>query len=366
MKRRSENGITLIALIITVILMLILAGVVISLTLGKNGLINTAKYAVVKTEEETAREKLELALADLQARKYTDETYDENEYINNYLRKEGMTVEGNVVLVDGWKFTIDRSVPKIGESIGQGEVKTVSITTPYVGTTSFTTKILEAYNEEKIESYTYKIDEVETKTIIQKEYTTENELEPESIHTAQVIAKYKNGKMLESNIVTIKTEPRTYLYNNGDECIDITGGWQAIAVDNGWGDTTVKEPTLSNNPNAGYLNAKMYSDIKFRSGSITIKNQIDYTKYKYIKMIYTASLGNYKSDATINIYKNHENTSTTNYLGRLCYTVPISTKTEYVCNISEISDFKSFYIYLQCGTVKKTASINIYEMWLEK
>ena len=43
---KNKNGITLIALIVTIILMLILAGVVISLTIGENGLINTAKYAV--------------------------------------------------------------------------------------------------------------------------------------------------------------------------------------------------------------------------------------------------------------------------------------------------------------------------------
>ncbi|MCI9287394.1 MAG: hypothetical protein HFJ57_05460, partial [Clostridia bacterium] len=42
----NSNAITLIALIITVILMLILAGVVISLTIGEKGLIQTAKYAV--------------------------------------------------------------------------------------------------------------------------------------------------------------------------------------------------------------------------------------------------------------------------------------------------------------------------------
>ncbi|MCI9286654.1 MAG: type II secretion system protein GspG, partial [Clostridia bacterium] len=43
---KKQRGITLIALIITVILMLILAGVVISLTIGEKGLIQTAKYAV--------------------------------------------------------------------------------------------------------------------------------------------------------------------------------------------------------------------------------------------------------------------------------------------------------------------------------
>lgn len=43
---KKEKGITLIALIITIILMLILAGVVLSMALGKNGLIKIAQNAV--------------------------------------------------------------------------------------------------------------------------------------------------------------------------------------------------------------------------------------------------------------------------------------------------------------------------------
>ena len=39
----KTRGITLIALIITIILMLILAGVVLSLSIGENGLFKTAK-----------------------------------------------------------------------------------------------------------------------------------------------------------------------------------------------------------------------------------------------------------------------------------------------------------------------------------
>ena len=45
---KKKQAITLIALIITIILMLILAGVVISLALGEKGLINIAKYTVNK------------------------------------------------------------------------------------------------------------------------------------------------------------------------------------------------------------------------------------------------------------------------------------------------------------------------------
>lgn len=60
MKRKNEKAITLIALIITIIIMLILAGVVISLTIGENGLFNTAKYAAKKWNNEVEKEQQEI------------------------------------------------------------------------------------------------------------------------------------------------------------------------------------------------------------------------------------------------------------------------------------------------------------------
>ncbi|MCI9287846.1 MAG: hypothetical protein HFJ57_07880, partial [Clostridia bacterium] len=96
MKNIETRGITLISLVITIILMLILAGVVISLTIGENGLFKTSKYAVQKNSEAEAKEKLELALANLQAHKYTDEAYNENEYIDDYLNNENIEILGNI------------------------------------------------------------------------------------------------------------------------------------------------------------------------------------------------------------------------------------------------------------------------------
>ncbi len=365
----NEKGITLIALIITIILMLILAGVVISLTIGENGLFRTAKYAVVKTEEETAREKLELAIANLQTKKYVDVDYDEDKYIDNYLTKENMAIEGNIVLVDGWRFEIDRSIPKAGESLGKGELKTVTITTPYVGTTSFTTKIFYVYNEEEIESYIYKIDNEEI-TNLDKEYTTteEQELQPESTHTVKVIAKYKDGTTLESNVVTIKTEPRTYLYNNGDECIDITGGWKAIAIGSGSSKAiVVKEPTLAFDNNLKCMNAQIYADSDWgHAGSIIFNNKIDYSKYKTINIVYTASLTKYNDASSVTVLKNYDNVVfDENHIGYLCYTNKVSTKEKFSQEIAKINNFDNFYIYLQAYK-GHTVSINIYEVWLEK
>ena len=48
---KREKGITLIALVITIVVLLILAGVSISLVLGQNGLITQAQEAKRKTAE---------------------------------------------------------------------------------------------------------------------------------------------------------------------------------------------------------------------------------------------------------------------------------------------------------------------------
>ena len=40
---KKERGITLVALVVTIIVLLILAGVAISLTIGKNGIFNKMK-----------------------------------------------------------------------------------------------------------------------------------------------------------------------------------------------------------------------------------------------------------------------------------------------------------------------------------
>ena len=56
-------GITLIALVVTIVVLLILAGITISLVFGPNGVINKAKEAEENTKREQVREQLELAKA---------------------------------------------------------------------------------------------------------------------------------------------------------------------------------------------------------------------------------------------------------------------------------------------------------------
>ncbi len=128
-KSKNQRGITLIALIITIIILLILAGVTINLTLGENGLFKTAKIAGEKYEEAEAREKLETVLIELQADKVTKTEYNENNYIDNKLNENDMQIEGDIVIVNGWQFEIDRSIPKIVKELGKLTKETMLLPT---------------------------------------------------------------------------------------------------------------------------------------------------------------------------------------------------------------------------------------------
>ncbi len=65
----------------------------------------------------------------MQIIKNADENYNENEYIDNYLKNKNMDIEGDIVNVDGWKFTIDREVLKIQENL----LEEIDTSIPYEG-----------------------------------------------------------------------------------------------------------------------------------------------------------------------------------------------------------------------------------------
>ena len=53
---KKESGITLVALVVTIIVLLILAGVAISLAIGNNGIFTRAKDAADKYEQSATNE----------------------------------------------------------------------------------------------------------------------------------------------------------------------------------------------------------------------------------------------------------------------------------------------------------------------
>ena len=87
----SERGITLIALIITIIVLLILAGVSISMVVGENGILNRATDASKKTKFASEKEAIEFVMNDIKTGQMIGEEIAKNRYLGEELKKRTMS-----------------------------------------------------------------------------------------------------------------------------------------------------------------------------------------------------------------------------------------------------------------------------------
>ena len=111
MKRTKEKrGITLIALIITIIVLLILAGVTISMVVGDNGVLTQAQKASIETNIASEKEAIEFNMVDIAGDLIEGKEVPEEKYIGEELSEMKSVVEGdwkNVIVGDkvykeGW------------------------------------------------------------------------------------------------------------------------------------------------------------------------------------------------------------------------------------------------------------------------
>lgn len=101
---KRNKGITLIALVVTIIVLLILAGVTLSFVVGENGILKRATTAVEVNEKASAEEEANLVVADL-ATSYYEEKYVNQKSdlgtIDNYLENQltsKKTTEGGYIV----------------------------------------------------------------------------------------------------------------------------------------------------------------------------------------------------------------------------------------------------------------------------
>ena len=128
-KRKSAKGITLIALVVTVIVLIILAGISISLVLGENGLVAKAKRAATQTEEAVANEEMGMYMASLKMDKEAGSGQRLAEYLSSNIGNDGLedflnNGDGHAqVAYKGNKFLVnldDYTFTYLGKSDGQG------------------------------------------------------------------------------------------------------------------------------------------------------------------------------------------------------------------------------------------------------
>ena len=115
-EKNNIRGITLIALVITIIVLLILAGVSIAMLTGQNGILTQAQNAKDKTEYKNAEEKVRLAVMGAMS----DDGTLTVEKLRTDMANYGGTIEGEIfpvtATVDGKSFTVNAN-GSVGEIV---------------------------------------------------------------------------------------------------------------------------------------------------------------------------------------------------------------------------------------------------------
>ena len=113
----NEKAITLIALVVTIVILLILAGVTITMTLGQNGLFTRAREGAVAYNESEVRDDLSMLITQYTWDKAAEKT---NKSLEDYLKDNGATsvkanADGKTLEVEykNYVFTVDKDSGEI-------------------------------------------------------------------------------------------------------------------------------------------------------------------------------------------------------------------------------------------------------------
>ena len=223
-KVKLENGITLIALVVTIVVLLILAGITISLVFGSNGVIKKVQEANENTKIAQVREQLELAKGPEYIEgngKYNPDSYFERIETEGIIGNKDTDVIDNgdgtyeVTTTPGYIFKItlvpskdnveDIQIEHIGKVDGP-RIRNLKVTNKT--TNSITVEVETANAEGATYTYYYKKDgEVSWKKaeeIKEKTYTFSG-LESNVIYNIKVRVE-KDGKAVEKEVSTITGE----------------------------------------------------------------------------------------------------------------------------------------------------------------
>ena len=219
---KRNKGITLIALVVTIIVLLILAGISINALSGQNGLLNRAIEAKEKTSIAQTEEAIKVAIMDA-ASQGLETIKDANlkEALNNNVGAGKYEITGDEA--NGWIVTVDEKEYKIsstGNMEDTGSLPTGTGTTPYLP---------DAKKFEKVTGT-----DLASGLVIREKATGSEYVWVEVPRTAAVYpnAGVNISSFTDKDYTDIETDLHTYTndYRNGTSysdvyCADSTTGW---------------------------------------------------------------------------------------------------------------------------------------------
>lgn len=363
----KNRGITLISLVVTIIILLILAGITIA-SLNGSGLFDKSKYAKNQYEEAKMKEDIQLLIIEAQMQEKENLSYEslcENFLIPNNYNIEDLEFfakitksDSDVALyMDKNNFAINTEIKyevckvRVQTDNGMNNFENINIT------------LKDASTEKTIQEYTLAKDENEHEFIVQEgvKYTVSvSDLKNENY-------EYKTPS--ETNVIEAKDSTReieliykekiVYLYNYGALCDSVSGGWDNdFKVANSKPYTTV-DPTFNDNN----ITLNLTED-KGTECLISTTNKVDITNYSKVCI-------NYK-DAQKPAYSRVLSVFSDKEAFPSSYVAQITndgwTKGTSSVDVSELTG--SYYIGSGIWNAFSAAgvknSIKIYQVWLEK
>ena len=125
---KKGKGITLIALVVTVVVLIILAGITLTLVLGQNGVANKAKEAKNDTEQAQVKEEFQMLITEYEMNKFDNSNLSFEDYIKGKGADEvTINPDGNYdVIYGGYEFILDKNTLAILKESKAGSRPTIS------------------------------------------------------------------------------------------------------------------------------------------------------------------------------------------------------------------------------------------------
>ena len=276
-------------------------------------------------------------------------------YINNQLSKSYTSNFDNLT------YNIDNSLISIGDNkisikvtYTQGDeifetVEEVLTHTNTVNNLPTSSSLKELIDKQELinEGLGYQIDLFRNKLISKNVEVSEDENRLSVlIDKVDSLGNYDNGKL--------------WLYKDGDECTNITGGWDDLLLRNQGG-------TITRTRTNGALSVTANINVLYpTSGGFATKNIINLQEYNKLYFMYSHSRNteNYTSHhilGTIKDKSTNNNEQTDKFSARIT-----AKKGDNIIDYIDISNISSSAIAFVTGHNQTNSNITVYRVWLEK
>ena len=363
---KNEKGVTLVTLVITIVVLIILAGIAINFAMGENGIFRKAEDSRHKYTQEQIKEKISLKIDDIQIEKQGNATLND---------LDGLTLEGYDVTVgdigrlitvtkgsETYIFWVDSnlnitefdgniSIEDSGNSNYNTSIQEYEPTISNINGTYFTITANATSSESTIVAYEYFVNGEYKGITLANTSNTMNitGLELDTEYEVYIVALDDKGTIRKSTVIKQRTLDREYLIKDGKALIAMS-----------------KTNISSITQNEGY--SKVVTNTVAARAHYYTTNLIDLANYTSLKVDLELTARTSTSTFSVLLFTSASKLNSTEYV-KSAYVVASNgpTAIERKIYTMDLSNTNSQYIITFCknGNPGKV-EYNLYNLWLEK